>query len=177
MSAATASIRFPISPPTSVAASAVRSGRSKYAGRTSTRSEMPRFVQSSVVSSVPSTRRRSGTGSIPQLGVSCKVAGRVPTAVTRAVALLAAVLALVATGCGSKPKPVTNAQAANKRLADSFDELADDFEPVKDARRKSIVEAGKAADIVRKSVAVKNGRAAIDELKAKGYDVGAMGSL
>jgi enamine deaminase RidA (YjgF/YER057c/UK114 family) len=153
--------------------------------------------------------------------------------VTRAVALLAAVLALVVTGCGSKPKPVTkaqyeaelqtlgqdltragssighhidisgfnqdianfqdhlraaakdlhgvkppaNAQAANKRLADSFDELADDFEPVKDARRKSIVEAGKAADIVRKSAAVKNGRAAIDELKAKGYDVGAMGSL
>jgi hypothetical protein len=153
--------------------------------------------------------------------------------VTRAVVLLAAVLALAATGCGSKPKPVTkaqyeaelqtlgqdltragsaigrhidiagfnqdiasfqdhlraaakdlhgvkppaNAEAANKRLADSFDELADDFEPVKDARRKSIVEAGKAADIVRKSAAVKNGRAAIDDLKASGYDVGAMGSL
>ena len=152
---------------------------------------------------------------------------------TRAVVLLAAVLALVASGCGSKPKAVTkaqyeaelntlgtdltragsaigrhidiagfnqdianfqdhlrsaaedlhkvqppaNAQSANKRLADSFDELADDFEPVKDARRKSIVEAGKAADIVRKSAAVKNGRAAIGELRRKGYDVGAMGSL
>src|ERR1700730_8795281 len=32
---------------------------------------MPRFVQSSVVSSRPSTRRRSGTGSIPHCGVSC----------------------------------------------------------------------------------------------------------
>ena len=58
--------------------SACFSDRSKYAGRTSTSSEMPRFVQSSVVSSVPSTRRRSGTGSIPQLGVSCKGAGSVP---------------------------------------------------------------------------------------------------
>ena len=151
----------------------------------------------------------------------------------RAFVILLAVVALVATSCGSKPKAVTkaqyeaelqtlghdltqagsaigkhidiagfnqdisdfqdhlrraaqdlhgvkppaNAQAANKRLADSFDELADDFEPVKEARRKSIVEAGKAADIVRKSAAVKAGRAAIKDLKASGYDVGAMGSL
>src|SRR5437763_241508 len=215
MSPATASIPFPIRPPTSVAASAVRNGKSKYAGRTSTSSEMPRFVQSSVVSSDPSTRRRSGTGSIPQLGVSCKVAGRVPTAVTRALVVLAALVALVATGCGSKPKPVTKAQyearlqtlgqdltragsrigkridisgfnedianfqdhlraaanalhgvkppptarAANKRLADAFDELAVDFEPVKEARRKSIVEARKAADIVRQSAASHAGRA------------------
>ena len=106
----------------------------------------------------------------------------------RAFVILLAVVALVATSCGSKPKAVTkaqyeaelqtlghdltqagsaigkhidiagfnqdisdfqdhlrraaqdlhgvkppaNAQAANKRLADSFDELADDFEPVKD---------------------------------------------
>ena len=120
---------------------------------------------------------------------------------TRAFVVLAAVVALVATGCGTKAKPVTKAQyeaqlqtlgqdltragsrigkridisgfnedianfqdhlraaakalhgvkppatarAANKRLADSFDDLADDFEPVKEARRKSIVEAGKAA--------------------------------
>jgi len=153
--------------------------------------------------------------------------------VTRAFVVLAAVVALVATGCGSKPKPVTKAQyeaqlqtlgqdltragsrigkridisgfnqdianfqdhlraaakalhgvkppatarAANKRLADSFDDLADDFEPVKEARRKSIVEAGKAADIVRKSAAIKAGRAAIRDLEASGYDVGAMGSL
>ena len=152
---------------------------------------------------------------------------------TRAFVVLAAVVALVATGCGTKAKPVTKAQyeaqlqtlgqdltragsrigkridisgfnedianfqdhlraaakalhgvkppatarAANKRLADSFDDLADDFEPVKDARRKSIVEAGKAADIVRKSAAIKAGRAAIRDLEASGYDVGAMGSL
>ena len=74
-------------------------------------------------------------------------------------------------------KPPATARAANKRLADSFDDLADDFEPVKDARRKSIVEAGKAADIVRKSAAIKAGRAAIRDLEASGYDVGAMGSL
>ena len=74
-------------------------------------------------------------------------------------------------------KPPANARDANKRLADSFDDLADDFEPVKEARRKSIVEAGKAADIVRKSAAIKAGRAAIRNLKASGYDVGAMGSL
>ena len=152
---------------------------------------------------------------------------------TRAFVVLAAVVALVATGCGTKAKPVTKAQyeaqlqtlgqdltragsrigkridisgfnqdianfqdhlraaakalhgvkppatarAANKRLADSFDDLADDFEPVKEARRKSIVEAGKAADIVRKSAAIKAGRAAIRDLEASGYDVGAMGSL
>ena len=147
--------------------------------------------------------------------------------------VVVAALALVATGCGSKPKPVTkaqyeqqlqrlgddlvnagsqigqhldiasfnqdianfqdhlraaakalhgvkppaNARDANKRLADSFDQLADDFEPVKEARRKSIVEAGKAADVVRKSPAIKAGRAAIKDLQASGYDVGAMASL
>ena len=74
-------------------------------------------------------------------------------------------------------EPPATARAANKRLADSFDDLADDLEPVKEARRKSIVEAGKAADIVRKSAAIKAGRAAIRDLKASGYDVGAMGSL
>src|SRR6266545_2912225 len=74
MSAATASIAFPITAPTSVAASASRSGRSKYAGRTSTSSEMPRFVHSSVVSSEPSTLSRSGTGSIPHRGVSFRSA-------------------------------------------------------------------------------------------------------
>ena len=33
---------------------------------------MPKFVQSRNVSVVPSTRSRSGTGSIPQLGVSMR---------------------------------------------------------------------------------------------------------
>jgi len=84
-------------------------GRSKYAGRTSTSSEMPRFVQSSVVSSVPSTRRRSGTGSIPQLGVSCKGAGSVPPTVIRSSLFVLALL-LVLAGCGSSPKTVTKAE-------------------------------------------------------------------
>jgi hypothetical protein len=70
---------------------------------------MPRFVQSSVVSSVPSTRRRSGTGSIPQLGVSCKSAGSVPATVRRA-SLVLLVSALALAGCGSAPKDVTKAQ-------------------------------------------------------------------
>src|SRR4051794_12041030 len=109
ISAATASIALPITAPTSVAASAVFSGRSKYAGRTSTSSEMPRFVQSSVVSSVPSTRRRSGTGSIPQLGVSCKSAGSVPPTVIRPALVVLALLLLVA-GCGGKSNTVTKAQ-------------------------------------------------------------------
>jgi hypothetical protein len=65
MSAASASIELPISPPTRVAASASFSERSKYAGRTRTSSEMPRLSQRSVVSKKPSTRSRSGTGSIP----------------------------------------------------------------------------------------------------------------
>src|SRR4051794_20003956 len=70
---------------------------------------MPRFVQSSVVSKVPSTRRRSGTGSIPQLGVSCKGAGSVPATVIRS-SLFVLALVLVVFGCGSSPKVVTKAQ-------------------------------------------------------------------
>src|SRR5436190_4191195 len=234
ISPATASIAFPITAPTSVAASAVFSGRSKYAGRTSTSSETPRFVQSSVVSSVPSTRRRSGTGSIPQLGVSCKGAGSVPATVIRASLLLAAcTVALVVTGCGSKPKPVTkaqyeqqlqrlgddlvntgsqigqhldiasfnqdianfqdhlraaskelkgvqppaNAQEPNKHLADAFHDLADTLEPVKDARRKSLPEGGKAFAAARLSAAAREGRAAVRQLSRRGYDVGQMASL
>jgi hypothetical protein len=74
-------------------------------------------------------------------------------------------------------KPPENARDDNKRLADSFDDLADAFEPVKEARRTSIVEAGKAADTVRKSPAIANGRAAIKDLKDKGYQVGNLGAL
>ncbi len=74
-------------------------------------------------------------------------------------------------------KPPENARADNKRLADSFDDLADAFEPVKEARRKSIVQAGKAADKVRTSVALKSGRAAVKDLKSKGYEVGDLGAL
>src|SRR5262245_24426237 len=227
ISAAIASIPFPITAPTRVAASAVLNGRSKYAGRTRTRSEMPRFVQSRVVSSVPSTRRRSGTGSIPQLGVSCKGAGSVPATVVRASLLLAAcAVAFVAAGCGSKPKPVTktqyeqrlqrlgddlvnagsqigqhldiasfnqdidtfqdhlrdaskelkgvqpplDAQGPNERLADAFHDLADALEPVKDARRQSLREAGKAFAVARASAPAREGRAAVRQLRRRGYD-------
>ena len=74
-------------------------------------------------------------------------------------------------------EPPANAQGPNKRLADSFDDLADELEPVKDARRKSIVQAGKAFSVARTSAAAKAGRAAVTELRRRGYDVGQMGGL
>jgi len=142
-------------------------------------------------------------------------------------------VALVATGCGSKPKPVTksqyqqqlqslgdelvragsaigqhldiasfnqdisnfqddlrdaskqlkglkpppNAQGPNKRLADAFHDLADALDPVKEARRKSLPEAGKAFGVARESAPAKAGRAAVKRLKDLGYDVGQMSSL
>jgi hypothetical protein len=154
--------------------------------------------------------------------------------VGRSVLLLAAcALALVAAGCGSKPKPVTkaqyeqqlqrlgddlvntgsqigqhldtatfnedistfqdhlrdaskelkgvkpppNAQGPNKRLADAFHDLADALDPVKDARRKSLPEAGKAFAVARDSAPAKAGRDAVQRLKKLGYDVGQMGAL
>jgi hypothetical protein len=69
---AAASIRFPISAPTTIAttASGSDSAGTRNAPATRTSKLTPRFPQSSAVSSPPSTRRRSGTGSIPQFGVS-----------------------------------------------------------------------------------------------------------
>ena len=152
----------------------------------------------------------------------------------RAVLLLAALtVALVASACGSKPKPVTkaqyeqqlqrlgtdlvdagsqigqhldissfnddisnfqdhlraaskelkgvkpplDAQGPNKRLADAFHDLADALDPVKDARRKSLPEAGKAFAVARDSAPAKAGRAAVKQLRNRGYDVGQMSSL
>ena len=142
-------------------------------------------------------------------------------------------VALVATGCGSKPKPVTkaqyeqqlqslgdelvragsqigqhldiatfnedissfqddlrdaskqlkglkpppDAQEPNQRLADAFHDLADALEPVKDARRKSLPEAGKAFGVARESPPAKAGRAAVRQLRSRGYDVGQMSAL
>jgi hypothetical protein len=74
-------------------------------------------------------------------------------------------------------EPPANAQDLNKRLAASFDDLADELEPVKDARRKSIVQAGKAFSVARTSAAAKAGRAAVKQLRRRGYDVGQMGGL
>ena len=65
------SIRLPITLPRTIASRASGKDRAgtRNAAATSTSSDTPRFDQSSVVSSKPSTRRRSGTGSMPQLGV------------------------------------------------------------------------------------------------------------
>ena len=71
ISAATASSTLPITAPVTIASMA---SRSESAGTSSapitiTSSETDRFPQSSAESSPVSTRRRSGTGVMPQLGV------------------------------------------------------------------------------------------------------------
>jgi hypothetical protein len=74
-------------------------------------------------------------------------------------------------------KPPLNAQGPNERLADAFHDLADYLDAVKDARRKSLPEAGKAFAAARDGPAARRGRAAVRELKRRGYDVGEMASL
>ncbi|MFL5946512.1 MAG: hypothetical protein ACJ74C_13905 [Gaiellaceae bacterium] len=76
---------------------------------------------------------------------------------------------------GVEPPP--NAQELNDRLADSFDELADNLEPVKDARRQSIVQAGKAFAVARTSAAAREGRSVVRQLSRRGYAVGQMVGL
>src|SRR6476620_291790 len=66
-------------------------------------------------------------------------------------------------------QPPANARAANKRLAKAFGDLADALEPVKEARRVSIVKARKALGDLGKTDAIKEGRAAIKELDRLGY--------
>ncbi|MGZ8693650.1 MAG: hypothetical protein ACXWZY_08705 [Gaiellaceae bacterium] len=66
-------------------------------------------------------------------------------------------------------RPPANARAANKRLAQAFGDLADALEPVKDARRVSIVKAREALGRLGKTDAIKEGRAAITELNRLGY--------
>jgi hypothetical protein len=154
--------------------------------------------------------------------------------VTRSLALLALLVALVASGCGSsEPKPVSkaqydqmlqrlgddlvqagsqigqhldiasfnqdistfqehlrdaskelngveppaNAREPNERLADAFDELADELEPVKDARRESLPQAGRAFAKARTSPPAREGRAAVRQLRRRGYEVGQMAAL
>ena len=74
-------------------------------------------------------------------------------------------------------EPPADARGPNERLADGFDELADDLEPVKEARRESIVQAGKAFAAARTSAGAREGRAAVRQLRRRGYDVGQMGAL
>ena len=151
----------------------------------------------------------------------------------RAFLLIVVLLAVVAAGCGSKPKDVTkaqyeqqvqrlgtdlvnagsevgqhldiasfnqdisnlqdelrdaskelkgvrpplNAQAPNERLAGAFKDLADDLDAVIDARRESLPQAARAFTKAEKGAAARRGRAAVRELRRRGYDVGQMVSL
>jgi hypothetical protein len=70
-------------------------------------------------------------------------------------------------------QPPENARAANKQLAQAFGDLADALEPVKEARRVSIVKAREALGKLGGSAAIKNGRAAIQKLNQLGYAVSA----
>jgi phosphate starvation-inducible protein PhoH len=66
-------------------------------------------------------------------------------------------------------EPPANARAANKKLAKAFGDLADALETVKEARRVSIVKARQALGALGKTDAIKQGRAAIQELNKLGY--------
>jgi hypothetical protein len=74
-------------------------------------------------------------------------------------------------------KPPSNVRDVNDRLADSLRAFADELEAVKEARRKSIFKARDALGKVARSEAVKSARAAIRELKRKGYDVPSLAAL
>ncbi len=70
-------------------------------------------------------------------------------------------------------QPPANTRAANTQLAQAFGDLADALEPVKEARRVSIVKAREALAKLGDSAAIKNGQAAIVQLNNLGYSVDA----
>jgi hypothetical protein len=70
-------------------------------------------------------------------------------------------------------EPPQNTRVANEQLAQAFGDLADALEPVKEARRVSIVKAREALGKLGGSAAIKNGRAAIQKLNQLGYAVDA----
>jgi enamine deaminase RidA (YjgF/YER057c/UK114 family) len=74
-------------------------------------------------------------------------------------------------------EPPADAQGPNERLADAFHDLADALDPVKDARRESVREAGKAFAVARSSSPARQGRSAVRQLRRRGYEVGQMASL
>jgi hypothetical protein len=76
---------------------------------------------------------------------------------------------------GLEPPP--NVRDVNEQFADSLRGFADEMEPVKEARRQSITKARDALGKVARSDAVKEARAAIRELKQKGYDVPSLSAL
>ena len=68
-------------------------------------------------------------------------------------------------------QPPANVQSANERLANAFSEFSDRLEAVKEARRQSIFKARDELQRVSRSAPIREGRAAVRELKRKGYDV------
>jgi len=76
---------------------------------------------------------------------------------------------------GVKPPP--NAQGPNEQLASGLHDLADELEPVKDARRKSLPEGARAFRTALVSAPARQGRQAVRQLKRRGYDVGQMAAL
>jgi hypothetical protein len=74
-------------------------------------------------------------------------------------------------------EPPANVRDVNEQFADSLREFADEMEPVKEARRQSIIKARDALGVVARSDAVKNARAAIRELEQKGYNVPSLSAL
>ena len=68
-------------------------------------------------------------------------------------------------------KPPANVQDANSRLADAFSGFSDGLEGVKEARRESIFKARDELQRVSRSAPIREGRAAVRELKRNGYDV------
>jgi hypothetical protein len=76
---------------------------------------------------------------------------------------------------GLEPPP--NVRDVNEKLAGSLRDFADELEAVKEARRQSIFKARDALGQVARSTAVKDARAAIRELKQKGYVVPSLSAL
>jgi chromosome segregation ATPase len=68
-------------------------------------------------------------------------------------------------------EPPANVQDANDRLATALSEFSDRLEAVKEARRESIVKARAELMNVSRSAPIRDGRAAVRELKRNGYDV------
>jgi hypothetical protein len=67
--------------------------------------------------------------------------------------------------------PPVNVRDANERLANAFSEFSDRLEAVKEARRQSIFKARDELRSVSRSAPIREGRAAVQELKRKGYQV------
>lgn len=67
--------------------------------------------------------------------------------------------------------PPANVRDVNERLADAFSEFSDRLEAVKEARRQSIFKARDELQSVSSSAPIREGRAAVRELRRKGYDV------